>query len=304
MLNDLRRYLDSLHLPQDDEVQSSKRTFPDKAHFRIEIAAVNSVQCFQGLLSRSRELGLIVNRVTETWGISRHTNEELRAYLDLGKEHGIEIVFSTRTQPGLFAPTNQNSADKLQGMEQIIEAADDVRRVTELGARNVMVYDEGLLWVLHKMRSDQKLPENLRIKTSVHMAYSNTAALRVLEVLGADSISVARHLSLSTIIAARQAIQVPMDVHADNPPQYDFMRAFEAPSIVRSAAPVYLKAGSSELFANSGRTGTEHGRRMAEVAMVVRDMIARRLPEASQSAKGTYLSNETRYEIPSLPITI
>jgi len=303
-MKDLRNYFESLHLPQGVDIQASKRTFPDKAHFRIEVAAVNSIQCFQGLLSRARELGLVINRVTETWGISRHTNEELRAYLDLGKENGIEIVFSTRVQSGLAACASRDSAYKLQGMEQVTGAADDVRRVTDLGGHNVVVYDEGLLWVLHKMRSDQKLPSNLRLKTSVHMAYANPAALRVLEVLGADSISVARQLSLSAIAATREVIQVPLDVHADNPPQYDLTRSYEVPAIVRAAAPVYLKAGSSELFADAGRTGIEHGRRMAELAMIARDIIARTAPEVSQSAQGAFLCDEARCQVLSLPIAI
>jgi hypothetical protein len=311
MFDDVRAYLEMLSLPQGDanDLPTSKRRFQDNAHYRIEIALINSIHAFRSLVHRAKELDLKINRVTETRGIFRHTDEELRAYLKLGEQEGIEIVFSVGPRATYDTGAQRAFSHgafvgyRLRGMEQILRAVEDVRHIAELGGRSVVVYDEGLLWVLNRMRLDKFIPENMRFKASAHMGHCNPASVRLLEALGADSINPIRDLPLNVIAALRKTIHIPLDVHTDNPPSSGgFIRSYEAPEIVRVAAPVYLKMGTSEVAAHGQRTEADDGYRMAEHASIVRDMMVRYYPEACQSEPGSYLCDETRQE--SSPLLI
>ena len=94
------------------------------------------------------------------------------------------------------------------------------------------------------MKKAGELPADLIIKTSVMMAPCNPASARVLEDLGATTINVPSDLSLSQLAAIREAIDAPIDFYIEAPDNIGgFVRHYEAPEIIRVAAPVYLKMG-------------------------------------------------------------
>lgn len=169
-------------------------------------------------------------------------------------------------------------------MEQLIRAIEDVKRAVEIGIRGILVYDEGMLWVLKEMRYQGELPGDVHFKTSAHCGHCNPASFQMLEKLGSDSINPVRDLSLPMISALRQAVSVPLDVHTDNPPvSGGFIRNYEAPEIVRVAAPVYIKTGNSQISGHGERTSAADARRMAGQAAIVKEFITRYFPEAVQS---------------------
>ncbi|MEQ9354889.1 MAG: hypothetical protein RLP97_06100 [Coleofasciculus chthonoplastes F2-STO-03] len=49
--------------------------------------------------------------------------------------------------------------ESLRGQEQLIRAIEDIKRGIELGVKNFVIYDEGLLWILGKMRVAHELPD-------------------------------------------------------------------------------------------------------------------------------------------------
>jgi hypothetical protein len=82
------------------------------------------------------------------------------------------------------------------------------------------------------------------LKTSVLLPVANPATARALERLGAGTINVATDLSPAQLGELRAATSVPLDVYVEVPDdQGGFVRFYEVPDIIRTAAPTYVKLG-------------------------------------------------------------
>lgn len=294
MFEETRKYLKSLGLPEGDlyDLPTSHQTFPDGATFRIEVPTVNSSQAVAALLETADKMGITINRVTETYGIFRHTREELKEYCRLCHDYGAELLLSVGPRATYDTSATALSAQgmrigyRLRGMEQVLRAVEDIKRAIDIGCLGFVIYDEGLLWLVAQMRKDGLLPSNVIFKVSAHMGYCNPISFRVMESLGADSINPVRDLQLPMIAALRAAVKVPIDVHTDNPPASGgFIRVYEAPEIARVAAPVHLKTGNSVVGAHGQITSAEDGKRMAAQAAIVLEMVAKYYPQAKQSPR-------------------
>src|SRR5512136_40877 len=291
-----RKALKKLGLPEGDlfDMPSSTKRFPDGAAFRIECPTVNSADAVAALLDTSTKMGVTINRVTETYGMFRHTREELKEYSRLCSEYGAELLMSVGprapydTGTTVQTPQGIRISYRLRGMEQVLRGIEDIKRGYDIGIRGFLIYDEGMLWVVNEMRKDGALPKEIVYKCSAHMGHCNPASFKVLENLGADSINPVRDLQIPMIAALRAAIKVPVDVHTDNPPgSGGFIRVYEAPEIVRVAAPVHCKTGNSVVGGHGEMTSAHDGKRMAEQAAIVVEMVGRYHPELKQSGKRT-----------------
>jgi len=297
MFDETRKSLEKLGLPTGDlyELTTSGKTFPDGAHYRIEVPTVNSFDALKALVDRADELGVTINRVDETYGIFRHTLGELRDSPALARERGIALNLAVGPRApydtGATVHTSQGVriAYRLRGMEQVVRAIEDVKRAVSVGCRGILVYDEGLLWVLAEMRKVGDLPEDLHYKVSAHCGHANPASFQMLERLGANTINPVRDLQLPMLGALRRAVSVPLDLHTDNPPASGgFIRSYEAPEIARVASPVYLKTGNSAVSGHGIRTTAAEGRAMAEQASIIVEMVSKYLPDAVQSQAGAF----------------
>ncbi len=96
MFDETRKSMEKLGLPAGDlyDLPTSGKTFPDGAHFRIEVPTVNSAEAVRGLLERADELGVVINRIDDTFGIFRYTREELKEFIALAKKSGVELNLS------------------------------------------------------------------------------------------------------------------------------------------------------------------------------------------------------------------
>jgi hypothetical protein len=272
------------------DLPTSGATFPDGAHFRIEIPTINTADAAAALVKRAEELGIQINRITETYGMFRHTQDEIKDYVAIAKGHGAELIMATGpratydTSATVLSSQGMRIGYRLRGMEQLVRAIEDIKRGVELGVRGFLIYDEGMLWVVTQMRKDGELPSDVFFKVSAHCGHSNPAAFRVLADMGADSINPVRDLQLPMIAALRAAIPTPIDCHTDNPPASGgFIRTYEAPEIARLASPVHLKTGNSVLAGHGQMLTAENAYRMAEQASLVLEMVDRFYPEAKQS---------------------
>jgi hypothetical protein len=165
---------------------------------------------------------------------------------------------------------------------------EDIKRGYDLGIRGFLIYDEGMLWLVGQMRKDGALPKDIIFKTSAHLGQCNPCSFKLLESLGADSINPVRDLQIPMIAALRQAVTTPLDVHTDNPPgSGGFIRVYEAPEIVRVAAPVHCKTGNSVVGGHGEMTSAADGKRMADQATIVVEMVTKYYPELTQSPKGS-----------------
>jgi hypothetical protein len=90
------------------------------------------------------------------------------------------------------------------------------------------------------------------------------------------------------LAALRAAVTIPIDIHTDNPPASGgFIRVYEAPEIARVAAPVHLKTGNSVVSAHGQITSATDGKRMADQASIVVEMVSKYYPKAKQTKRGS-----------------
>lgn len=294
IFQETRDYLKKIGLPEGDlwDMPTSTQRFPDGASFRIEVPTVNTADAVAALLDTSTKNGITINRVTETYGMFRHTREEIKQYVKNCADYGAELMMSVGpratydTGATVLSEQGVRISYRLRGMEQLVRAVEDVKRGYDLGVRGFLIYDEGMLWLVGQMRKDGALPKDIIFKTSAHLGQCNPASFKLLESLGADSINPVRDLQIPMIAALRAAVKTPLDVHTDNPPgSGGFIRVYEAPEIVRVAAPLHCKTGNSVIAGHGQLTSASDGKKMADQASIVVEMVNRYLPDATQTPK-------------------
>ncbi len=294
MFQETREYVKKLGLPSGDlwDMPDSKLRFPDGAAFRIECPTVNSAEAVAALLETATKNNITINRITETYGMFRHTRAEIKEFCRLCSEYGCELLMSVGpratydTGATVLSPQGVRISYRLRGMEQVLRAVEDIKRGYELGVRGFLIYDEGMLWLAANMRKDGALPKDIIFKVSAHLGHCNPCSFKLLESLGAESINPVRDLQIPMIAALRAAVKVPIDVHTDNPPgSGGFIRVYEAPEIVRVAAPVHCKTGNSVVGGHGEMTSANDGKRMADQASIVVEMVNKYYPHLTQSPR-------------------
>lgn len=294
MFEDTRAYLKKIGLPTGDlfDMPTSTARFPDGGAYRIEVPTVNTAEAVGALLDTATKNNITINRVTETYGMFRHTRQELKEYCKLCADYGAELVLSVGpratydTGATVLSPQGVRISYRLRGMEQMLRAVEDIKRGYDIGCRGFLLYDEGMLWLVGQMRKDGALPKDIIFKTSAHLGQCNPCAFKLMESLGADSMNPVRDLQIPMIAALRAAVKTPLDIHTDNPPgSGGFIRVYEAPEIVRVAAPVHCKTGNSVVAGHGQLTSASDGRKMADQAAIVVEMVSKYYPEAKQSPK-------------------
>lgn len=295
IFQETREYVKKKGFPPGDlyDLPTSKDRFPDGAQYRIEVPTINTAAAMRKLLETVEKYDSIIHRVDETYGIMRHTDEELEEYVEISKDFQVELNLSTGpratydTGATVLSSQGVRIGYRLRGMEQIIRAVEDVKRAVEFGCRGILIYDEGFLWLMNEMRTDGELPKDMKFKLSAHCGHGNPVSFRVLEDLGADSINPVRDLQLPMIAALRAVMHVPLDLHTDNPPASGgFIRTYEAPEMVRIGAPLHLKTGNSALGAHGVPTSEGDAVRMAQQTVCIARAVEKYYPEAKRSKKG------------------
>ena len=189
MMDKSRAFLRTLGLPGGDlhSLPGSERTFPGGAQFGVEVPTVNTAAAARALLRESERLGVTVNRIDETLGAFRHTRAELLEYAALCRDSGVALTVSIGPRAAYDTSATRLSRQgavigyRLRGEEQLVRALEDAKRVCDLGIRGLLVYDEGLLWVLDEARRAGELPADTVFKASAHCGHGNGASFRLLE---------------------------------------------------------------------------------------------------------------------------
>ncbi|RKY19265.1 MAG: hypothetical protein DRP63_00905 [Planctomycetota bacterium] len=234
---------DAFALPDSD------KRFPDGAHYRIEISGVERAKTLETLIKERNRRGVPVHKLICTvCGATLLDRGELRAMAEMGAEERMEMVMTPGPRAPwevgrmVATPSGGLCGLRLRGSEQLRHFVDDVLRLVELGFRAFLVWDEGALWLLNRMRKEGDLPEDVKFKVSVFAGHANPAGAKLLEDLGADTFNPAADLSLPAFAAIRQTISIPVDVHAYILDDFGgFCRLWEAPDFARIAAPCYFK---------------------------------------------------------------
>ncbi|MDI6701945.1 U32 family peptidase [Methanothermobacter wolfeii] len=291
-MEETRRYLNSIGIGEPHLAESEKR-FGDGGQYRFEVPGIQKPGAMRALIDAMEENDVKVHRITQTKGIMLLTDTEIQEMVDLALDAGVELFLSVGpratydTSASARTPEGARIGYRLRGYDNLVYAVEDVRRAADLGVRGIVVYDEGLLWVLGRMRGDGELPGDMHFKVSAHCGHGNPASARLLQDIGADSINPVRDLQVPMLASIRQAVDVSIDVHTENPRSSGgFIRHYEVPDIIRYASPVYLKTGGSVAGHHGWDTTESQARERIRQVVLVRDMIERYYPEAVLSSGG------------------
>lgn len=291
-----RRFLADLGLPSGDayDQPDSVRRFADGGQYRFEVPGIQGPAAMRALLDRVGELGLTIHRVTQTKGIMLLSDDDILAMVELAKVGQVELVLSVGpratydTSASVQTSEGQRMGYRLRGQEQIVRAIEDIKRAIAIGCRSFLLYDEGHLWVLNEMRKQGEIPSECRFKISAHCGHGNPCSARLLELTGANSINPVRDIQLPMLAALRQAIEIPIDIHTENPASSGgFIRHYEVPEMIRVAAPIYLKTGGSVAKTHAWDTTVEDAKQRAKQVQLVSRVIDQYYPQAVCSPKAS-----------------
>ena len=294
-MENTRAFLQKIGLPKGDlyDLPTSQKRFWDGGQYRFEVPGIQGPSAMRILLEELAEHNVSIHRVTQTKGIMTLTDDEILTMVDLANHWQVDLVLAigpratTDTSASVRTPEGQRMGYRLRGQEQVVRAIEDVKRVASLGCKSFLVYDEGNLWVLNEMRNQGELPKDIKFKVSAHCGHGNPCSARLLETIGADSINPIRDIQLQMLASMRQAIDIPIDLHTENPESSGgFIRHYEVPEMIRVACPVYLKTGGSVVKSHSWDTSDSEAKKRAKQVLLVKRMIDQYYPEALASARG------------------
>lgn len=288
-MQESRDFLKKIGMPEGDAFHrpTSNKRFPDGGQYRFEVFGVQNPTEFKALFQSLKAENLAVHRITQTQGIMQLTNAELKEMTALARENELELLLAVgpraSTDMGASIHTKKGivMGNRLRGQEQIIRAMEDLKRGVKHGARYFLVYDEGSLWVFNKMREHGEIPADCHFKFSAHSGYGNPCSLKLIETLGANSVNPVWDMEISMLAAIREVVDIPMDIHVVTPKAVGgFLRYYEVPEIIRTAAPIYLKLGAIN---NTSATPQQKAEEKVRQAVLVREKIENYEPEAQMS---------------------
>ena len=291
-----RNFLEKIGLPLGDNynLPKSNKTFIDGAQYRFEVPGIQGPTAMKSLLDEVDRRELVIHRVTQTKGIFLLTDNEIQEMTNLAKEFTLDLVLSIGPRATYDTSASVNTSEgqrmglRLRGQEQIVRAVEDVKRAASMGCRSFLLYDEGLLWVLNEMRKAGEIQEDCKFKVSAHAGHGNPASAKLLETIGANSINPVRDLQLPMLSSIRQAINVPIDLHTENPASSGgFIRHYEVPEMIRLTAPLYLKTGGSVAKTHAWDTTASDAKQRAKQVSLVKRVIDQYYPESIMSIKGS-----------------
>ncbi len=302
-LNEIREFMEAMGIPGRDlgELPSSTKTFPDGAHWRIEIAGVERPSTMEALIDEAKKRNITIHRVIATVGGSTYcTFEELKTMAQMARDEKIEVVMTIGPRKAWDVGSKELSTHegsmqgfRLRGSDSISYWLDDMMRNIEAGFRGFLVYDEGVLSIVNQMREDGFIPKETVLKFSVFGGYCSAAGARVIESMGANTMNPLSDVSLPILASIRKAVNMPLDVYIIVVDSFGGMfRAYEAPEIARVASPCYFKfePGTSEAdIYKPWVTESWHQefiRQKVKMAFIVKEILERHAPQLKLSEKG------------------
>ena len=289
-MDNTKEFLKKIGIEDISKDYVSDKRFADGGQYRFEVPGIQSPKTMNALLKESFKNNIFIHRVTQTKGIMMLTDDEIKEMVNLAKTYGCELFLAVGpratydTSATVQTKEGSRIGYRLRGFDNLVYAIEDVKRACRLGVRGILLYDEGLLWVLNQMRSEGEIPKNVHFKLSAHAGHSNPASAKLLESQGLNSLNPVRDLQIPMIAAIRNACDMSIDLHTENPKSTGgFIRHYEVPDFIRVASPVYLKTGGSVAANHNWDTTEAEAIARIKQVMLVKRVIDEYCPDAIAS---------------------
>jgi len=303
VLKTIRDFMEKEGIPGRDayDLPTSTKSFPDGASFRIEIAGVERASTMEAMIDEARKRNVAIHRCIAAVGGSTYCDfEELKAMAQMARDEKIEMIMTVGHRKAwdagskeISTPEGAMQAFRLRGSDNISYHIADIMRNIDAGHRGFLVYDEGVLYILNKMRAEGVIPAETIFKFSVFGGYCSAAGAKVIESMGANSMNPISDVSLPILGSIRKAADLPLDVYLIIVDSFGGMfRAYEAPEIARVAAPCYFKfePGTSEGDIYKPWISEDFHRNLirekVKIAAIVMEIMQKHAPDLKISEKG------------------
>ncbi|MFI6872587.1 hypothetical protein ACIBL6_04005 [Streptomyces sp. NPDC050400] len=238
-----------LSAPAPDPADASPHTFPDGGTWRVEIPSVEGPEAVGVVLKEASRLDVPIHRISQGSGVWMLRDTEIVEMVEATAERDIELCLFTGPRgtwdTGASVRTDSRGAGlRARGHDAVAGCVEDAVRAVELGVKCLLVADEGVLWALHRARTQGIIPADTTLKVSALIGPVNPASYAVFEQLGADSLNVPSDLTLAHLTEIRRVSAAPMDMYVEAPDDLGgYVRMYEIAELVRRGAPLYLKFG-------------------------------------------------------------
>jgi len=302
-IGEIREFMERMGIPGRDlwALPSSTKTFPDGTHWRIEIAGVERASTMEAMIDEAKKRNLVIHRAVATVGGSTYCDfAELKAIAQMGREEQIEVVMVVGPRKAwdvgskeMSTPEGSMQGFRLRGSDNISYWITDMLRNIEAGIRGFLVFDEGVLSIVARMRKEGFIPPETVFKFSVFGGYCSAAGAKLLEAMGVNSINPLSDISLPILASIRKAVNMPLDIYMIIVDSFGGMfRAYEAPEMARVASPCYFKfepgTAEGDIYKPwvSESWHQEFIRQKVKIASIVKEIVERHAPQLKLSEKG------------------
>ena len=261
-MEEIRKAMEKLGIPGRDlyDLPTSGLTFPDDANYRMEISGIERYSTLEALVKEMEERNVPIHRLIGTvMGATLLPDDELKRYASLAAEKKMEVIITPGPRTSwdlgrqLFTPEGAISGLRVRGSDNLSYMIADIKRSIDFGFRGFLITDEGLLWLLSKMREEGDIPKDVVFKISIYAGHANAAGAKVLEHLGANTFNPIADMPLPMLASIRKAVKMPIDVHIYLAESFGgFNRFWEAPELVRVTSPCYFKIEPGPALAAGG----------------------------------------------------
>jgi hypothetical protein len=303
VLNKIRDFMEKQGVPGRDgyDLAASGKAFADGANFRIEIAGVERATTMASMIKEADRRNIVIHRAIAAVGGSTYCDfAELKEMAQMAKDAQIEVIMTVGHRKGwdtgakeMATSEGQMQGFRLRGSDNISFHIADIMRNIEAGFRGFLVYDEGVLFLLNKMREQGLIPKETIFKFSVFGGYCSAAGAKVVESMGANSLNPISDVSLPILSSIRKAVDIPLDIYTIIVNAFGGnFRGYECPEIAKVASPCYFKfePGTSEgdIYMPWVTEAWHAGfiKEKVKIASIVMELMERHAPEMKTSPKG------------------
>jgi len=300
-LKEIREFMEKMGIPGRSlyDLPTSGKTFPDGAHWRIEISGVERASTMEAMIKEANKRDVTIHRaITTVQGSTLVDFEELKAIAQMGRDEKIEVisVLGPRKAWDAGAKIVTDAAlmeFRLRGSDNISYWLADMMRSMEAGFKAFLLTDEAVLTIVNQMREEEFIPKDLMFKWSAIGGCCSGALAKVIEKMGANSINPTADVSLPILAEMRKAINITIDVYmyiTDS--EGGAYRIYDAPEIARISSPCYFKIEPGTDFTEIYKPWVQESwqaefiREKVKEATIFQEIMERHAPQLKLSKKG------------------